>query len=65
MLLYAILDRAIKDANGSTQIGADLDRQEQFKAKRWLKSESIKPFSFLWVCDLLEIEPKRIFRLVK
>jgi hypothetical protein len=47
-LLRAILGRAILDALSNS----DRIRRE---ALQWLKSETLEPFSYIWICDMLEI----------
>lgn len=57
-LLGAILQRAFVDAISST---ASPDRRE---ARGWLISDSTHPFSFLWICLILDLDPARIRRNV-
>lgn len=62
LLLWAIMHRAILD-----YVDDSLCREErredrdvlQRKAKRWIFSESVECFSFLWICDHLDIDSYR------
>ena len=49
-LWTAVLRQAITDAQGSY----DVYRQ---KARDWLLSENREPHSFLWICEVLGLEP--------
>lgn len=56
-LLLAILERAILDFVGN-------DARELEQAEDWLfsprKSGKVEHFSFEWVCEQLDLDPKRI-----
>ena len=56
-LLLAILERAILDFVGN-------DARELEQAEEWLfsskKNTKVEHFSFEWVCEQLDLDPKRI-----
>ena len=49
-LWSAVLEQAVTDAQGN----CDSRREE---ARRWLLSENYGAASFLWICDMLGLEP--------
>lgn len=61
-LLLAILERAILDYVGN-------DERELEQAEHWLFSEPhdkhSDQFSFCWVCEQLDLDPKRIAQKIK
>ncbi len=59
-LLCAVIEQAYMDATaqrGQKAIKAD--------AKRWLDSEDNYPFSYIWICEILHIDPSIVRRAVK
>jgi len=60
-LLCAIIEQACKDATGQRK------NQEALMAdaKKWLNSEENHPFSYIWICDQLQLDPSIIKRSVK
>lgn len=58
-LICGVLARAIRDF-----LGADLDRippeEAKTKAARWLYSNALHPFSFIWCCDCLGLNGEAI-----
>lgn len=64
-LIWAVVETAILDVLGLGRI----DNYEKSKTKRealhWIFSKDEKtPFSFLWICGILEIDPKLIKKIV-
>lgn len=53
-IYWGILAQAIKDVRSSCKWGNKHDRDD---AMRWIKSEADHTGSFLWVCDMLDIDP--------
>jgi len=49
-LWYAVLEQAVKDAQGYYN-----SRREE--ARQWLFSENHGAASFLWICDVLGLDP--------
>jgi hypothetical protein len=61
-LLAEVLLGAIRDIlNNTTDSEAQKIRRE---ALEWFNKSSIKPFSFVWICQSLDLEPKTIRRVV-
>lgn len=55
-LLFAMLDRAIKDSRASLlplKGNGGTNSADKIRAIKWLRSDSIEPFSARWVCDIL------------
>ena len=71
-LLLAILERAINDALGLVACGtySQIGRLETIaEAREWLglqigggNMDELEPFSFPWVCDHLELCPKKVIK---
>lgn len=59
-LLLAILITAITDAYGLT----DIDRHLRREARHWLNSSRDKEWSFIWVCNTLDLCPKTVLARV-
>lgn len=65
-MLVGILERACKDFHGESLLLTTSDPTYKrtlrtyiiLQATRWFKSKSKKPWSFLYVCDQLNISPK-------
>ena len=61
-LLLAILERAILDFVGN-------DERELEQAQEWLfspkKNAKVEQFSFEWVCEQLDLDPKRIAEKIR
>lgn len=53
-LLFAVLDRACRDLEG---VGVLERESHTHTAKTWFLSDDMGPFSFLWVCSHLGLEP--------
>ena len=56
-LLCAVIEQAYTDATGRGWQKKD--------AQEWLNSEGNYPFSFIWICDQLQIDPSIIRRNIK
>lgn len=56
-LLWAVIDRAIRDA---TNFRWNTESQDKRCALRWIRSDSQMPNSFLWTCEVLGTCPKKI-----
>jgi hypothetical protein len=61
-LASACLVRAILDARG--EVYDKREGGEELDAWRWMHSQSVKPFSFLWICELLNLTPSCVLRSV-
>lgn len=62
-LLLGILDRALRDA--ALEPGVDIQRHVSREAKTWLEDFTNKePFSFMWICAELEMDPRSVLRLL-
>jgi hypothetical protein len=65
-LVFAVLERALYDyiGHGSLTGSFITDKREKIQikndAKNWFLSDKETPFSFLWVCDFLELCPNTI-----
>lgn len=64
-LWAAVLDLAIRDAGGDKPryAGGDANAVRN-SAIRWIKSESVEPSSFRWICVLFDFDPAVIRRRV-
>jgi hypothetical protein len=60
-LLCAIIEQACKDATGQRKNQEEL----MADATKWLNSEENHPFSYIWICDQLQLAPSIIRRGVK
>jgi hypothetical protein len=60
-LLCAIIEQACKDATGQGKDQGAL----MADAQRWLNSEHNYPFSYIWICDQLQLDPSIIRQGVK
>lgn len=54
-LLLAVLARALEDACGNGRHGARKNTREE--ANEWVESDSIKKWSFLWICEHVDLDP--------
>ena len=61
-LLKHILVRAIKDATGNV---GNSDAHVILQARRWLRSNSKRPFSYLWICAQLDRDAHVIRNFVR
>ncbi|MBW1701173.1 MAG: hypothetical protein JRJ11_02940 [Deltaproteobacteria bacterium] len=62
-LWAAVLKQAIKDANAHPQCYEDYQPNIQGhikSAREWFKSSNTGIGSFLWVCNVLGFDPKRL-----
>lgn len=65
LLIEAMLIDAVLCAQGEvTAVHRDLTKRVIKEARRWLRSQSYKPFSFMWSCEALEIDPSSIRSLL-
>lgn len=59
-LLVAVMQNAIEEVRGEAVIGGNdvpaYRKALQKKARRYILSENIAPFSFLWICEQLNID---------
>jgi hypothetical protein len=56
-LLYALLDRAIRDSLAAT---GDVPDHISFEVGGWFASNGRKPFSFRWICEHLSLDHERV-----
>lgn len=40
-------------------------RRDKRMAEAWFKSKSVDPGSYLWICDLLGLEPERVWARIR
>jgi hypothetical protein len=59
-LLIGILARAALDVIGRSFIDGHIQRD----AKAWFESLDEEPFSFLWVCSYLNLNPARTYKKI-
>lgn len=65
-LMVAVLQAMIEDIKGECAFrwGSEYkearERNLRTAAKQYLHSPSVTPFSFLWICDQLDIDPSYI-----
>jgi hypothetical protein len=60
-LIIGILSRALEDLNGNvTGVLPKEKSRIQLDAARWIRSNRRKPFSFLWICDQLDLNASGI-----
>lgn len=55
-LLVEVLKRAILDALGRYTVSTHDTVYHTMSARRWLDSPSVDIFSFLWICDHLDLD---------
>jgi len=53
-LLLAVVEQALADANELSRYGL---AGPAIDAVRWLRSDSEEPFSFRWICRMLDTHP--------
>lgn len=53
-LLLAIVEQALQDARESSRYGLS---GPAIEAMRWLQDRSEAPFSFRWICRMLNVHP--------
>lgn len=67
-LCWAIVERAILDSLGLGLAKVDCPKVKQKQARAWILDSKAKtspePFSFLWICNVLDTCPKRIRKIV-
>lgn len=56
-LLAAVLMRAICDAHG--MVGG-LSKAQRRVAKEWFRNPDDSPFSFVWICEMLNLKPENV-----
>jgi hypothetical protein len=64
-LLTAILQRALADLRGSAVAGHYADRDARFDAQEWFLSVETTPFTFLWVCQELDLKADLLLDAIK
>jgi hypothetical protein len=57
-LLCALIHRSLMDAQSSNQYQRD-------EALAWLQDDTIEPFTFLWCCQEMDIDPKQFLSLLQ
>lgn len=62
-LLIAIVERSYRDL--SLPISCCLSPYEKIESKRFFDSRSMKPFSYRWICQHLEVDPDWLFKRLK
>lgn len=59
MLVAAVVLQAIEDHfENIRQFG--MKSAQNAEARNWIMSDSIQPFSFLWCCSHLDLQPKKL-----
>lgn len=72
-LMYAIIERAMSDSVGifGSPMNRDSIKREIVEARQWLGLEVgngwgyMRPFSFLWICEHLNLPPEKVIRKVR
>jgi len=59
-LWAAVLTQALKDTKECLKVHRKNDQPSQEEVKEWFKSESNEIGSFLWICELFELDPNLI-----
>jgi len=63
-LVAAVLERAFRDAMGDLMPITD-GTNSVGDARGWFSSRSVEPYSFLWCCYMLELDPDRVLEQLK
>ncbi len=63
-LWAAVLEQAIKDARDETSKTLRVERADGQTAQHWFHSENDGIGSFLWICEMLDLEPRFVRTLV-
>lgn len=63
-LLWAILHRAVWDALGLSIGSSDTPQAVLREVRAWFRTNKKTPFSYLWICQTLEIDPARLRKLI-
>jgi hypothetical protein len=63
-LWAAVLEQAIKDARDETTKRRRFERADGQTAQHWFLSENGGIGSFLWICEMLDLEPRFVRTLV-
>jgi hypothetical protein len=63
-LWAAVLEQAIKDARDETSKPLRFERPDGQSAQHWFGSENDGIGSFLWICEMLDLEPRFVRTLV-
>lgn len=64
-LVFAVLERAILDALGNLEISKNWMQQEVARsAIVWFRSNDEEPWTFLWVCNMLDLNPEHLRNIV-
>ncbi len=58
-LLCAVIEQAYMDATGQ-----GCGKRFMMDAQEWLKSDGDSPFSYIWICEELQIDPSIIRRAI-
>lgn len=61
-MLAAILERALVDCAGTAK---DIPQHIKREARAWVGAKSMEAWSFNWVCEGLDLEPKTIRNFIK
>lgn len=71
-LLIAIIERAARDAWGQSisfmsgaPVSPEAQRTFRNRVRFWLESSEIYPWSYAWMCQYLDMEPKALARRLK
>ena len=65
MLLGAILHRAVRDALGWFDVDTHEGERPKESARQWLNIVDNRPWSFLWICEHINIEPESILKKIR
>lgn len=67
ILLLAVIDRALQDAHTIKPVGVSsyinpltYKNLVTLNAREWLASTDYRPLSFLWCCEMLDMDPQQI-----
>lgn len=61
-LVAAVLIRALVDAATVSNVREEYNIACQ--AKRWLSAKCDSPFPFLWCCEVLNVDPEQVLKVV-
>lgn len=60
-LAYAIIARAIEDLINDSKDS----RPHKRDASRWLTSNNTEPFSFLWICEKVDLDVEFLYESIR
>lgn len=66
-LLVAVVERAYKDLLDPKEISGNPGAAVNIKnsARKWFRALDQDPFSYLWICEIIDIDPNIIIEHIK